>query len=142
TFALDIGDRDVLRTCLLELVDHLASRLRHAGLHAGTVDLKIRSSEFHTWTRSRTLMEATNLTDRLWHAAAELFEHSLSRDLLPLRLLGVGAARLTRDQPVQRGLFDGEEREKQRALDQTVDTIRGKFGREAIRRGSLLSGPA
>ena len=48
TFARDIGDRDVLRACLLDLVDHLASRLRQSGLHARTVDVKIRSSDFRT----------------------------------------------------------------------------------------------
>jgi hypothetical protein len=48
-----------------------------------------------------------NLTDTLWQAALELFTHSLTRDLLPLRLLGVGASRLTRNTHVQGDLFDG-----------------------------------
>jgi DNA polymerase-4 len=138
TFAQDVGDRDVLRTCLLELVDHLASPLRQAGVHARTVDVKIRSSDFRTWTRAVTLTEPTNVTDVLWQAADDLFERSLTPGMLPLRLLGVGAARLTREPVVQRGLFDGETREKQNALDKVVDAIRGQFGAEAIRRGSVL----
>ncbi len=128
----------MLRACLLELVDHLASRLRQAGLHARTVDVKIRSSDFRTWVRSVTLAEPTNLTDLLWQAAANLFERSLTREMFPVQLLGVGAARLTRDPVVQRGLFDGETREKQHALDRAVDAIRGQFGTAAICRGSLL----
>jgi DNA polymerase-4 len=140
TFGQDVGDRDVLRTCLLDLVDHLASRLRQVGLHSRTVDVKIRSSDFRTWTRAVTLAEPTNLTDLLWQAAADLFERSLTREMLPVRLLGVGTARLTRDPVVQRGLFDEETREKQNALDKVVDAIRGQFGTEAIRRGSLLDG--
>lgn len=138
TFAQDIGDRAILRTCLLDLVDHLASRLRQEGLHARSIDLKIRSSDFRTRTRSASLAEATNLTDPLWQAAAGLFERSLSREVLPVRLLGVGAARLARDPLVQRGLFDAAVRDKQSALDQAVDAIRGQFGTGAIQRGSLL----
>ena len=138
TFAQDVGNRDVLRAYLLDLVDHLASRLRQAGLHARTVDVKIRSSDFRTWTRALTLAEPTNLTDLLWQAAADLFERSLTPGMLPVRLLGVGAARLTRDPVAQRGLFDVETREKQSALDKAVDAIRGQFGTEAIHRGSLL----
>ena len=138
TFAQDIGDRDILRVYLLDLVDHLASRLRHEGLHGRTIELKIRSSDFRTRNRSASLAEPTNLTDVLWQAAIELFERSLSRELLPVRLLGVGAARLARDPVVQRGLFDGEVRDKQGALDRAVDVIRGQFGIGAIRRGSLL----
>jgi DNA polymerase-4 len=137
TFAHDIGDRRVLRVWLLDLVDDLAGRLRREGLHARTVDVKIRSSDFRTRTRSVTLAEATNLTNVLWKTAAELFERSLSRDFLPVRLLGVGATKLVRDPCVQRGLFDDESREKQGALDQAIDAIREKFGSSAIRRGGL-----
>ena len=89
TFAQDIGDRSVLRVWLLDLVDHLASRLRHEGIWARTIDVKIRNSDFRTVTRSTTLAEATNLTNIIWKAAADLFERSLTSDLLPVRLLGI-----------------------------------------------------
>ena len=65
TFSQDIGDRSVLRVWLLDLVDHLASRLRHEGIWARTIDLKIRNSDFRTVTRSTTLFEATNLTNSI-----------------------------------------------------------------------------
>jgi DNA polymerase-4 len=138
TFARDIADRHLLRVWLLDLVDHLAGRLRHEGVRARTVELKIRSSDFRTRTRSLSLPEATNLTDVLWHAAGELFERTVSRDLLPVRLLGVGTARLTRDAEVQGQLFDGGVRQRQAALDQAIDAIRGQFGTGAIRRGSRV----
>ena len=140
TFAEDIGDRDVLRTCLLDLVDHLAARLRQQEVRTRTIEVKIRSSDFHTITRSQALREATNGTDALWQAALPLFEGSLSADLLPVRLLGAGAIRLTREAAVQGDLFEAPLRQKQDALDQTIDTIRGTFGAGAIRRGSLVDG--
>src|SRR5439155_7141135 len=43
TFARDIGDRDVLRSWLLDLVEHLGRRLRRVGVHARTIELKVRS---------------------------------------------------------------------------------------------------
>ena len=141
TFTLDVADRHVLRTWLLELVDNLAARLRHAELRARTLDLKLRSSDFRTRTRSQALREPTNLTDDLWQAAVALFERSLSDELLPLRLLGVGTSRLTRDATVQGDLFDNAERERRAALDRTVDAIRDQFGGGAIRRGSNLPEP-
>ncbi len=142
TFAHDVADREVLRTWLLGLVDHLAARLRHEDLQARTLDLKLRSSDFRTRTRSQALPEPSNLTDSLWEAAGALFERSLSAELLPLRLLGVGASRLTRGAPVQGDLFDNAERERKAALDRTVDAIRSQFGGAAIRRGSNLPDPA
>jgi DNA polymerase-4 len=141
TFAHDIADRRVLRVWLLDLVDELASRLRQQGVRTRAIELKLRSSDFRTRTRSRTLAEASDVTDVLWQAAAELFEHSLSDELLPLRLLGVGAARLSRDPAIQGDLFDEGERARQAALDRTVDTIRGRFGASAIHRANRLEHP-
>jgi len=138
TFAHDIGDRSALRAWLLDLVDELAARLRHAGLRARGIDLKLRSSDFHTRSRARALNEATDVTEVLWQAAADLFERSLPEELLPLRLLGVGATRLTRERAVQSDLFDEAERARQAALDRAVDTIRGQFGSSAIRRANRL----
>jgi DNA polymerase IV len=141
TFAHDISDRKILRTWLLDLVDHLASRLRHQGIWARTIDLKIRSSDFRTRTHSTTLAEATNLTNGIWKAAAELFERSVSRELLPARLLGVGATKLTREPCSQGNLFEEKSHERDSALDQTIDTIRAQFGSDSIQRGSLLDKP-
>jgi DNA polymerase-4 len=138
TFAHDIADRQVLRDCLLELVDELASRLRHAAVRARAIDLKLRSSDFHTRSRSRTLVEPTDVTEVLWQAAVELLERSLSDEMLPLRLLGVGATRLTRETAVQGDLFDEGYRERHAALDKAVDAIRGQFGSSAIRRANRL----
>src|SRR5262249_51194825 len=141
TFAQDIGDVDALQVWLLDLVDHLGRRLRREHVRAGTIEIKIRSSDFHTQVRQQALPEATNLTDMLWQSAKELFQRSLTPDLLPVRLLGVGATKLNRDAVMQGGLFDGETRRRQQAVDQAVDAIRNQFGRDAIQRGSLVDRP-
>ena len=93
---------------------------------------------FPTVTRSTTLAEATNLTNIIWKAAADLFERSLTKELMPVRLLGVGATKLTREAMVQGTLFDEEADLRQGALDQTIDKIRGQFGTASIRPGSLV----
>jgi DNA polymerase-4 len=138
TFARDIADRQALRAGLLDLVDHLAGRLRRHGRHAQTLAVTIRSADFRTQTRSQALPEATDLTEVLGQAALALFERSLSRDLLPVRLLGVGVSRLAGAGEVQGQLFDAAWRARRAALDRAVDAIRGQFGAAAIRRGSRV----
>jgi len=81
--------------------------------------------------------EATNVTNVIWKAAADLFERSLSADLLPVRLLGVGATKLTRT-PLRRATCSREFASQQAALDQTIDAIRTQFGSASIQRGSLV----
>jgi DNA polymerase-4 len=138
TFPQDVGDREVLRTWLLDLVEHLAARLRHAGLRARTIELKIRSSDFRTRHRGQALPEPSDSTQVLWQSARALFDRGVGRNVLPLRLLGVGATRLTRDAVVQGDFFNDGQQKRQQALDRTVDAIRDQFGAAAIRRGSLL----
>jgi DNA polymerase-4 len=144
TFARDIGKREVLRAWLLDLVEELGERLRRAGVRGRTVDLKVRTSDFRTFTRSQTLLEPTDVTARLWDTVAELFEQRVPDEWLPLRLLGVGATNLTREGPVQGHLFEEPWLRKQRALDQAVDAIRQHFGGSSIRRagGASDSGQA
>jgi DNA polymerase-4 len=141
TFPRDVGNRDVLRRWLLELVEHLGERLRAAGLRARTIELKVRTSDFLTYHRSTTLPDPTDLTETIWRTAAELLDRRTPDAWLPLRLLGVGATGLLRDAPVQGHLFEGEWRARQGALDQAVDAIRRKFGGEAVRRAGRLEKP-
>ncbi len=141
TFAHDVGDPHALRAWLLDLVDQLAARLRTAGVWARTVEVKVRSSDFRTRTRSASLPDPTQQTEPLWQAAQALLERSLTADVLPLRLLGVGASRLVRDGAVQGQLFDADQRRRQAALDRAVDAIRGHFGAGAVQRGTRLDRP-
>jgi DNA polymerase-4 len=140
TFAHDLDDADTLRGILLDLVEQVARRLRQHGLRARTIDLKLRSSDFRTRNRSLSLADPSDVTDEIWQAASTLFERALTPDALPVRLLGVGATKLTSSAAVQGLLFD-DDRRRQRAVDKAVDAIRQQFGGGAIRRGSRLEPP-
>ena len=141
TFAHDLADREALRTWLLELVDQLAGRLRQQALRARTIELKIRSSDFRTRrARARCPRRATPRKCS-GKPVRGLFERHLAQDTEPVRLLGVGATRLTRGDGVQGDLFDDGHRQRQGVLDRTLDAIRDQFGKRAIRRASGLAQP-
>lgn len=139
TFARDVGDRETLRGWLMGLAEELGERMRRVGVRGRTIELKVRTSDFRTFSRSATLPDATDLTELIWRTAADLFDRRVAEEWLPLRLLGVGATGLRRDDAVQGHLFEGEWRKKQGALDQTVDAIRRQFGGEAIRRARRMN---
>lgn len=138
TFSQDISDPEALRLWLRDLTDQLSSRLRAAGIRTRSIEVKIRSSDFQTRHAAQALPEATDLTEILWETVQQILDRLLAQTLLPVRLLGVGAARLSHDTAVQRDLFDDGLRQQRQALDQTVDAIREQFGSAALRRGSLL----
>jgi DNA polymerase-4 len=140
TFATDIGDRAVLRGWLLSLAEELGERLRRLGARARTVELKVRSADFQTRSRSQTLADPSDLTESLWRATAGLFDERVPDAWLPVRLLGVAVSGLVRGELVQGDLFEGAWRGKQQALDRVQDAIRQKFGADAIRRAGGASG--
>jgi nucleotidyltransferase/DNA polymerase involved in DNA repair len=141
TFGEDTDDPGRIRKTLLGLAERVAHRLRDEGYRGETVTLKYRDSTFTTLTRAMTLPEATDVTGVLYRAALTLLERIPQRRL-KVRLLGVSASRLI---PAGEGaggqlsLFGSGRGERSRALDRAVDTIRGKFGEDAIRRAALAS---
>jgi DNA polymerase IV len=137
TFADDIPLKNLeyLRGVLLDQTDQVARRLRQQEFLARTVTLKIRSPDFTTLTRSITLENSTDQTDGFWKAAAGLFDKWAREKPFAVRLLGVGLSSLSTHHGQQLLLFDQDQAERHRHLDQAMDKIRDKFGSGAIGRG-------
>ena len=137
TVPVDLDRLDALEKVLLALSDKTASRLRAKSLLARTVTVKIRESDFTTHTRSRSFSPPSSDTSLLYHEARELLrgwwkQHGDTR----IRLLGIGTSQFA--ESLQEDLFAAATTQPPRAVDQLVDAIRGRFGRDALLRGKLL----
>lgn len=143
TFAQDVGSREVLDRELLRLSTRVGERLRAKGLEARVVSIKVRFANFDTITRSRTLAEATDATQRVFLTAQELFaEHCVGADgctVRPVRLIGVRTEDLHPSGSGRVGLWSDDER--WRSLDQAADRVREKFGDSGITPARLLGQP-
>ena len=143
TFGVDAADLAELRRTLMGQVEHVAARLRRHGRACRRVTLKLRHggsySQFVTLSRSATLDRPTDVTLDLWHAADDLLSTWASRDLRPLRLIGVSLGELSSANAAEPPtLFADEGRARQRRLDATLDQITTKLGRGSVRRGLSL----
>lgn len=83
------------------------------------------------------MSEPNDVTDELGKAAVALLSTRLPAAHLPVRLPGMGVSGLE-SQPTQGLLFDAEERQKQRQLDDVADRIKERFGSAALGRASGL----
>lgn len=140
TFASDVADMEMLERELLRLATRTSERLRDAELEARTIAIKVRWDTFETLSRSRTLPEATNATQRVYRTARELFE-TLSpggRPQRPVRLIGVRAEQLVPAGSDTMALWD--EDEQWRAVDSTLDSVRERFGAGGLTSARLLGG--
>jgi DNA polymerase-4 len=137
TFDQDLTRPADMERELLRLTERTTSRLRKASLCAGTVQIKIRRSDFTTCTRQRSIKPPANGTDQLYTIAKELLAAWLaSNPGARVRLLGVGGGNLA---PVEQGdLFAGDGGQSHSVVDQTVDEIREKFGSLSLGRAKTL----
>ncbi len=136
TFARDVSEGAALRRILRELCDQVAASLRHNGLAARTVKLKLRWPPFETITRQSTLPQPTDLEGEVFAAAEALFRAAWTRGRA-VRLLGVGVSGLQAPAR-QLGLFEPPDESREARLAEAMDKIRARYGWDAVRRASHL----
>ena len=132
TFSRDLRDDKVLEKTLHEQSVEVARQLRKNDLAGSTIKLKIRWPDFTTLTRQTTLHHRTDQEDEIEKAALDLLK-SVRKPNQAVRLIGVGVTGL--GQPIrQLGLWDTED-EKSRKLQEAVDELREKYGKNIIQQG-------
>ena len=130
TFQTDTLDVEVLKRCLRDLTMKLGYELRAAGKLTAGVTVKIRYTDFNTYTRARRL-KYTAHDQQLLPLTERLFDELFVRRQC-IRLLGVRFDRLAPGH-TQLDLF--ADTQEDNALLQAMDRVRRRFGKGAIKRG-------
>ncbi len=137
TLDVDVIGPAAIAPHLLHAADEVAARLRKNALVARGVRVKLKTSSFQIVSRQTTLHRATDNAGAI-HAAALALLPSFPLDE-PIRLVGVTAFELGEDSPpIQGELFATRPDPRSHDLDRTMDRVRSRFGKAAIRRASDL----
>ena len=133
TFDTDLASPADLVPVLRALSEKVSSRLKKSGIAGRTVVLKLKTKDFRIRTRNRQLADPTRLADRIFQTGLELLRKET--DGTQYRLLGIGVSDLSDD-----GKADPpdlvDERATKRAMAETaMDSVREKYGREAVETG-------
>lgn len=134
TFSADTSDADLLDSTLAGLAQMVARRLREHELHARTVQIKLRYSDFSTFTRAHTLDHATQLDIDIIEHVRLLFRRNWTG--APIRLVGVQTSGMSSSEG-QLNLLEPEKSRKWRSALTAVDKLRDKFGEKSV---SVASG--
>jgi len=138
TFNEDTRDAERVEATLAHLAERVGRRLREHGLHARTIQLKLRYSDFTTITRARSMPAPTQLDIDLVEESRRLLRASWDR-ARTVRLLGVHASGFEHDAG-QIDLLDGGRSERWRSALQAADKLRDKYGESAVALGSGMRG--
>ncbi len=137
TFLEDQTDRELLISTLLLLSEKVSTRLRKHHFRGKTIQIKLRFSDFSTFTRNKTLPDPTNLTDQIFAVSKRLFEQ-FDNVQKPVRLIGVGVSQLQREGGMQLSLWDTENQRKS-DLEKIMDELQQKYGKKALTHAETLT---
>lgn len=133
TFDKDTSCRNDIEGALMSLCENVSSRMRRNAVRCRTATLKIRLSDFATYTRSTTFRHATNYSDLLYKAVISLY-NNFATEGKRIRLLGVKASGLSGGG--EKELFIDESDAKAENVHLAIDKIADKFGDEYICRAT------
>lgn len=140
TIAFDVTDASTAKMVLLALAETVGTRLRQAGVKAEVVAVGIKTSDLRHSSRQMTLDTPTNITRELHGIAGRLFDELW--DGKPIRHLGIHTGRLHGEEECrQMKLFEEFDYERQERMDAAVDSIRARYGIDAVKRAVFLESP-
>ena len=157
TLSKDLTTKEEAYKTLLSLSESVGTRLRKQDRKCSVVITEIKYATFRSVSHQMGLFTPTCSTDAICEAACRLFDELW--DGSPVRLLGVRVTKLSdENEPTQMSIFDfatettdmssvtsatsrSIDAEKREKLDKALDSIRTRFGKDSIKRGSLLDSP-
>ncbi len=139
TLPRDLTTDQEVRETLYSLAETVAARLRRHRMRAQEVQITVRSSDFQEIQRQKRLPGAARDSATLYQAAWELYKKE--NKSWAVRLLGLRAGRLIREDEEQVSFFeDGDSRKRRERLEDAVDRVRERYGSESLRRAFLVKG--
>ena len=136
TFDVDISDAETLAAELWPLCEKVAYRLKSADLAGQVVHLKLKTAGFRLVTRQIRLPAPSQLAETLYRAGLALLQKEVTGDWYSLIGVGMDALHSAQDaDPIDLGDPDAVRRRK---IEEAMDSVRAKLGKDAIIKGRSL----
>lgn len=132
----NLEDLDNIDRMLLAQSDIVAARMRRNGVKCACVAVSYRTIEFKNKSHQKKLAVSTDATMEIFETARQLIRECWKGQ--PLRLIGLALTDIDHGEYEQMTLFRDERREKLKALDRTMDSIRSRYGNASIQRASTM----
>lgn len=141
TLSEDVTTYEEVKKVLRSLSESVGRRLRKAGQKAGMISVEIRYYDFQNVSHQTQMEKAVNEDSILYETACRLFRETWNQE--PVRLLGIRTSKLKNaSEPEQLTLFDMElpkpPDEKHQKLNAAMESIRKRYGTDAVMKASLM----
>ena len=140
TLPKDAETEEEAEAVLEQLAQSVSRRLKKAGQKAGMLSVEIKYYTFEIGSHHRQLSKPTYDARDIYQEAVSLFLELWNHQ--PIRLLGIRSSKLSeKGEPEQLSIFDiqvepEEKRRKKRQLKEAMEQLKGKYGKEVVRKGT------
>lgn len=135
----DLVDLDHIFHMLLAQADIVCARMRSEEAKCRCVAVSYRTIAWQNKSHQQKLSEPTDTTETIYEAAKKLITEGWNKE--PLRLIGLALTDIDRGGYEQMSFLIDEKKERLKKLDTALDSIRGKFGNQSIKRASTINAP-
>ncbi|MDP8207455.1 MAG: DNA polymerase IV [Candidatus Electryonea clarkiae] len=135
TFMTNVERCDILHGKLLHLCDKATRRMRRENYLGKVVTLKLRTSNFKTYSHQRALVHQTDDAQEIYKVASVLLSDLWKEGEMPVRLIGISVSRLFRPgegNGVQEDLFYAETVCKRLKMYKALDSLRDTYGEDIL----------
>ncbi len=134
TFFEDVSDENLIKKTIYKQSSQVGNYLKKSNKKGTTVKIKIRTSDFYTVTRQKTLEKPTDDPKIIYAMAKELFFDNWNKGRL-IRLIGVGVSNFENPNK-QLSLWDSADHIKNSKILDAIEKINKRFGNDIIFKGS------
>ncbi len=131
TLDIDTSDENIINVILLKLSEKVGRRIRETGFAGRTVTVKLRYSDFSTYSKRNTFKYLLWEDNRIYSIAKELF-YSVYRRTEKIRLLGITVSGLVKNGQINDNLIMQTElysdRLKTDKLLKSIDSLKDTYG--------------
>ncbi len=136
TLSHDVTSPEEANLILLSLCETVAARLRADHAKITVIAVQLTDCNFNKTSRQCSLYTSTDSTQKLYEVSQQLFAQLWNH--APIRLIGVSTSKVDDNDSQQLNMFDMGKSEKFQKLDSAIDSVRSRFGDDAIKRAVFL----
>ncbi|WP_114286302.1 DNA polymerase IV [Candidatus Halocynthiibacter alkanivorans] len=137
TFSEDTSSTEILDGHIWRLAEQVSDRAKARDRAGRIITLKLKRHDHTSLSRRLTLPDATQMADRIYRTARDLFDQVGNQG--PYRLIGVGLSDIiaSSQADLTQDLLDPKASQRAKA-ERATDEIRARFGKDAIVKGRSL----
>ncbi|MBT4494524.1 MAG: DNA polymerase IV [Gammaproteobacteria bacterium] len=137
TLSQDVSDRRDIELYLRRSAERIARRVRDKNYVAGGIRIRLKTTKFEMLTRQRQFKRPVDTAAAFLATATQLLNEV--RHPGPFRLVGMAAFNLNwRSDPLQLDIFEDS---CPRKLETTLDSLKERYGKDVVFRGSDMGNP-